>query len=169
MDRRIFLYSCILLLIYAIGVNPAPVFTQEEFIAELDGNQVVPSVDTTNARGMGEFRFSSSTGAVETLELYYSIKATNIMNITELHLHQGLNGENGPIVVDLTSKIDPNYNVTGIISSGNVTMEEDLLQGPLLGKEEYGLGILYDNMQQNRIYVDIHTAEHHDGEIRGDI
>jgi hypothetical protein len=68
------------------------------------------------------------------------------------HIHQGKAGENGLPVAPL--------------SMGNGKITASNLQGPLSGKQ---LKDLVDLMSNGGAYVNIHTQQHQDGEIRGQI
>ncbi len=68
------------------------------------------------------------------------------------HIHQGKAGENGPPVAPLS------------MGKGKITASD--LQGPLSGKQ---LKDLVDLMSNRGAYVNIHTQQHQDGEIRSQI
>jgi hypothetical protein len=68
------------------------------------------------------------------------------------HIHQGKAGESGPPVAPLS------------MGKGKITASD--LQGPLSGKQ---LKDLVDLTSNGGAYVNIHTQQHQDGEIRGQI
>jgi hypothetical protein len=77
----------------------------------------------------------------------------------------GKQGQNGPIVVTLfKADIPTEKMVTGLLSEGNITTAN--LEGPLAGKQ---LSDLTSSMQAVETYVNIHTVQHKNGEIRGQI
>ena len=81
-------------------------------------------------------------------------------------IHMGKAGENGDAIVDLlntpTSKDkDTTY---GMILRGNFS--DSGLKGPMQGKT---LDDLTAAMESGDTYVNVHTAEHQDGEIRGQL
>lgn len=89
-----------------------------------------------------------------------------ISNASAAHIHQGKAGENGDVVADLlhtpTSKDkDTEY---GMVFRGYVTESDP--KGPMQGKSIQDLVVAMDAGQ---IYVNVHTSEHPDGEIRGQI
>lgn len=96
--------------------------------------------------------------------IWYIINATNIENVTAAHIHSGILGENGPIVATLFDVDVPVERVNGTLVQWNLTA--NMLEGPLLRKQ---LSDLTMNMQSNTTYVNIHSTDHTDGEIRGQI
>ena len=127
--------------------------------APLSGQSEVPPVETS-ATGEGEF----TAPANESIK--YRVNVTGIMNASAAHIHMAKEGENGEVVADLlnspTSKgKDTAY---GMIFRGNLS--DSSLKGPMQGKT---LGDLAAAMDSGDIYVNVHTAEHPDGEIRGQI
>ena len=130
------------------------VFAQsEKFNAKLTGQEEVPPVDT-QATGMAEFMPNGEN-------VNYMINATNIKNVTEGHIHTGVNGTNGPIVVTLFMA-EPNTN--DVNEKGSITA--DKLRGPLEGK---AITDLIASMKNGSTYANIHTDIKPNGEIRGQI
>ena len=130
------------------------VFAQsEKFNAKLTGKEEVPPVDT-QATGMAEFMPNGEN-------VNYMINATNIKNVTEGHIHTGVNGTNGPIVVTLFMA-EPNTN--DVNEKGSITA--DKLRGPLEGK---AITDLIASMKNGSTYANIHTDLKPNGEIRGQI
>jgi CHRD domain len=83
----------------------------------------------------------------------------NIKDVTAGHIHYGKQGENGPIVFTMF-KYDPPRNE--VKESGTITA--DKLEGPLKGKHVSDLALAGSN---GSLYMNIHTVEHPNGEIRG--
>ena len=125
-----------------------------KFGFNLTGSQEVPPVQT-NATGMANI--SSYTIAGDSIT--YSIDAPNIKDVTAGHIHFAKEGENGPIVFTLF-KYDPPRD--GVLETGTITA--DKLEGPLKGKQVSDLAFAGAN---GSLYMNIHTVEHPDGEIRG--
>jgi CHRD domain len=127
--------------------------------APLSGKDEVPPVESS-ATGEAEF----TKVANDTMK--YRVNMTGISNASAAHIHQGKAGENGDIVVDLlntpTSKgKDTAY---GMIFRGNIS--DSSLKGPMQGKT---LSDLATAMESGDTYVNVHTAAHKDGEIRGQL
>ena len=127
--------------------------TAELFNAPLSGQKEVPQVNT-QAMGMAEF---TSNGE----NVDYLIKTTNIEGVTAGDIHSGVEGENGPVIVSLF-KFDLPQNE--ISKSGIITT--DMLKGPMEGKT---IADLISSLKNGNIYVNIHTEQNPNGEIRGQI
>lgn len=128
------------------------------FVAKLRGRNEVPPVET-DATGMAWFRLSSSGES-----LHFLLKVKNIEKVTEAHIHLGEAGENGPIIAFLFGPSKFGITVRKGIVRGSLTSED--LVGPLKGSTIEDLVKLMQNMDT---YVNVHTVEHPDGEIRGQI
>jgi hypothetical protein len=127
--------------------------------AELGGQNEVPPVQTS-ATGEAEF----TVPANDTMK--YRVNITGIMNASGAHIHMAKEGENGEIIADLlntpTSKDkDTAY---GMIFRGNLS--DSSLKGAMQGKT---LDDLAAAMDSGDTYVNVHTAENPNGEIRGQI
>jgi CHRD domain len=84
--------------------------------------------------------------------------------ITAAHIHQGKQGENGPVVVTLFKTNSPTGKINGHLVNGSIS--NDMLEGPLKGKTVVDLGNL---MQSGQAYVNVHTTKNPNGEIRGQV
>lgn len=132
--------------------NPLPIRCFPWFNARLNGSSEVPPVDT---KATGKALITPAKNGTSFL---YSINLTDITP-TAVDIHQGKVGENGPIVVSLYK--------SGIVPCcvpGTITNE--MLEGPLKDK---GLGALSDLITTEQAYLDVHTGQHPDGEIRGQV
>lgn len=134
--------------------------TEQQFTAKLFGDMAVPPIET-NATGLAEFRPILNEGIVA-----YSLNVTNIDQVTMAHIHQAKEGENGPVVVTLIrfKTLTPTGPVNGLLAQGNITSAN--LEGPFAGKQ---LSDLLSAMHSMGVYVDVHTTQYPDGEIRGQI
>jgi hypothetical protein len=119
---------------------------QKKFTAKLSGKDEVPAVDTA-ATGMAQFQLSS-----DGKEINYDLTTTSLQGFMMAHIHQGKTGENGQPVAPLS------------MGKGKITSSD--LQGPLSGKQ---LSDLVGLMSNGGAYVNVHTQQHQDGEIRGQI
>lgn len=118
--------------------------TDMAFHAMLDGMQEVPMVDT-DATGLAAFNLSK-TGMKVT---YFVVVEGLTGDIVGAHLHTGMMGENGPVVVDLTASVNDN------VISGSFDPTE--------------FAGLLDDMNAGNVYINVHTAEFPNGEIRGQL
>jgi CHRD domain len=125
-----------------------------KFGFNLTGSEEVPPVET-NATGMADISAYTIAGD----SITYSVNATNIEDITAGHIHFGKPGENGPIVFTMF-KYDPPRDE--VLESGTITA--DKLEGPMEGKKVSDLAFAGAN---GSLYMNIHTVENPNGEIRG--
>ncbi len=84
--------------------------------------------------------------------------------MTQAHIHQGNSSENGPIIVSLFNASTPTGPVSGQIAEGQTTAANFV--GPLHGKQ---LDNLIALMQNETAYVNVHTEQNPQGEIRGSV
>lgn len=132
------------------------------FTAHLSGGEEVPPVNT---RGQGEAIFQlSDNGTV----LSFRLNVANTDNIQMAHIHIGAKGQSGPIAAWLYPSAPPAVTIPGrfdgTLASGNITAAN--LIGPLQGQP---LSALIDQIKSGNAYVNVHTSQHPDGEIRGQI
>jgi hypothetical protein len=125
----------------------------QKFTADLTGQEEVPP---TNSQATGMAEFTVMGDSVE-----YTVNASNIQGVTAGHIHSGKQGENGPVVVTLFSNDSPTNEV---LETGSIT--PDKLEGPMAGKQ---LTDLAAAMSNGEAYVNIHTEQNPNGEIRGQI
>ena len=133
----------------AILTQPTTAYAQQQsqtFTAKLSGKDEVPPVNT-QATGMAQFQLSS-----DGKEISYDLTAINLNGFMMAHIHQGKAGENGQPVAPLS------------MGKGKITSSD--LKGPLAGKQ---ISDLVDLMKNGGAYVNIHTQQNQNGEIRGQI
>ncbi len=128
----------------------------EKFRAKLDGNNEVPAVKTT-AEGVINFKTNNDT-------MTWKMNITGITDATGAHIHNGKTGQNGDVIVDLLTSSKHSNTPTGMILRGNIT--DSSLTGPMKGKT---LADLRSAMTSGDAYVNVHTKDHPNGMIRGQI
>lgn len=132
------------------------------YVASLKGRDEVPPVDT-RAQGQAIFHLSD-----DGTELHYKLIATNIVDILQAHIHVGMPGANGPVVLFLYPEAPPAMLIpgrhTGVLSEGIATAAD--LRGPLAGAS---LEALVDAIESGNAYVNVHTVQNPGGEIRGPV
>ena len=133
-----------------ILTQPTTAYAQQQqsqaFTAKLSGKDELPPVNT-QATGMAQFQLSS-----DGKEINYDLTATNLQGFMMAHIHQGKAGENGQPVAPLS------------MGKGKIISSD--LKGPLAGKQ---ISDLVDLMKNGGAYVNIHTQQNQNGEIRGQI
>lgn len=136
---------------------------QRNFRAHLSGRNEVPDTVTTMGTGEAIFQVSKDGKSIS-----YKLITSNIKNLLMAHIHLGTPSENGPIVVWLYPKTPPPHLISGrfdgVLATGTFTAEN--LTGPLAGES---LDSLIVKMKMGDTYVQVHTTQHHAGEIRGQI
>lgn len=123
--------------------------------SRLRGSNEVPRV-STRASGKVVLRPNAEGG------IDYDIRAVRIDGVVAAHLHYGARGENGPVVAGLLD--EPAGDGFRLRLSGTVT-ESDLV-GPFEGMSTADLWRAID---EGMIYVNIHTSDFPDGELRSNL
>src|SRR4029079_19698095 len=91
---------------------------------KLDGNNEVPPINST-AEGVINFKTKNDM-------LTWKMNVTGTNDATGVHMHKGISGENGEIVVDLMKVSKHSDTPKGMTMRGIVT--ESSLTGSLAGK-----------------------------------
>jgi hypothetical protein len=140
--------SLAFVIVCSIAITQPSVYAQQQqsIIAKLTGKNEVPPVNT-QATGTAQFQLSS-----DGKELNYDLSAINLNGFMMAHIHQGKAGENGQPVAPLQ------------MGKGKVTSSD--LQGSLAGKQ---ISDLVDIIKNGQAYVNVHTDQNQNGEIRGQI
>lgn len=142
------------------------IFAQQNFnrfTAKLSGSNEVPPVSTA-ALGIATFHILP-VGHQQVIN--YELHLKDIRGVTGAHIHIGKQGENGPVVAGL---FNPGMNgpptgaINGLLSAGTLTSSE--LTGPLAGKTIDSLVII---IRGGGAYVNVHTTQNQNGEVRGQI
>ena len=99
-------------------------------------------------------------------ELYYKLIVANIETVVAAHLHVGVRGVNGPVVVPLfmAPAGSPLISPQGVIAEGVITTES--LVGPFA---DLTLADLIAAIEAGRIYTNVHSVKYPAGEIRGQV
>jgi|SRR5215208_2960564 hypothetical protein len=136
------------------------------YSAQLSGDKEVPPIQT-NTSGTAELRLPLSAIMSPQATVEYTVNVTDIENVTAAHIHKGKIGENGDIVVTLckTGTCSSDGAMNGALSVGE-TFNATNLEGPMAGKQ---IEDLANNMSNGGTYINVHTLQHPNGEIRGQI
>ena len=132
-------------------------------VARMTGEGQNPAVDT-QARGAVVFTVEDD-GSIG-----YEFYVANIDNMTMAHIHLAPEGESGPVVQWLypsAEATEPELvedNLWGLPVSDTITGEN--LTGPLEGES---LEDLVAEIEDGNAYVNVHTEQNPEGEIRGQI
>ncbi|MEZ4585750.1 MAG: CHRD domain-containing protein [Gemmatimonadales bacterium] len=133
-----------LALVALLAAAAAPPPVAEVFLqAEMTGTTEVPGPGDRDGRGTIRLRVLADSGKV-----CYEATITGIARPRQVHVHQGEVGSAGPPVVTLTSDLAAN-------PSGCVMTEPAVLAEVV--------------EQPGRFYLNVHSAEHPAGAIRGQL
>lgn len=149
---RVVLLALVLVVGFAITVSAA--HEGLEFNVSLSPNQEVMDV-TSDATGEAYFAVSEDGESLE-----FTVSASNLMGTMAGHLHSGATGENGPVELLLFENAEPTDS-NGEVASGTLTAED--LVGDMTWQD------FSKALVAGEIYVNLHTEENPDGEIRGQL
>lgn len=111
-----------------------------QFVANLTSNQEVPRVDFTDSEGTATVNLNPDN------TLTYALTTTSLEEATAAHIHLGSATEAGPIIFPLTGGPTSWAGTTGVLSAEQLTA-----------------------LNEGRLYINVHTLENPNGEIRGTI
>jgi hypothetical protein len=145
------------------GIPPVRVFT-----ATMDPGQEVYGGDphpgdVSEASGSATFQV-----APDGESLKYRLRVSNIENVTMAHIHVAPAETNGPVVVWLYGPAQPEEIISGpfsgVLAEGVITAEDFVGQWQWESLED-----LLDRMRAGETYVNVHTLQFPEGEIRGQV
>lgn len=123
------------------------------------------TLPNTGTAPLAEATFEKAESAEE---IRYTLKVHNLANITMAHLHVGLKeGISTPVVWLYPSSPPPKLIpglFDGVLAQSTITAKD--LVGPLRGQP---LSALIKEMEAGNTYVNIHTKEHPDGSVCGQV
>ena len=128
----------------------------DKYFTPLTGMEEVPPVNT-NSTGIALFDLLNN-------HLNFKVNVTMLENIKSAHIHVGEFGQKGEIIVSLLNSSSPINIHNGTLVKGQLTATD--LVGSLKGKTINDLVKLFNN---TKTYLNIHTKQYPNGEIRGQI
>lgn len=152
---NILLLMSMLIIIPFFSFNTAS-SEDNKYSTPLTGMEEVPPVNTTST-GMALFELVNN-------QIDFKVNVTNLDKIKAAHIHLGEFGQNGEIIAPLLNSSVPVDVQNGNLVEGKLTPTD--LVGALQGKTINDLIQLFNN---TRTYVNIHTEQYPNGEIRGQI
>jgi CHRD domain len=156
-----FAATLLILGIAAAGVINSASAQQQKFTIKLSGSNEVPPVNTAGT-GVASFKLSQDGKSLD-----YQLNVTKMNSVMGAHIHSGKQGENGPVVAGLFNPAmngPPTGAVNGQLSKGTITAAD--LQGPLAGKQ---ISDLINMLKTGGAYVNVHTSQNQNGELRGQV
>ena len=109
-------------------------------LVTLSGSNEVPPV-TTSASGKGSVKVAADKTVSGSV-------TTKGLTATAAHIHEGEMGKNGPVVIALTKSGDDKW----VVPDGAKFSDAQ-----------------YESYKAGKLYVNVHSAAHKDGEIRGQL
>lgn len=141
-------------------IDDQTMMVNPDFDVTLTGASEVPPVQT-NASGFADLDVEIEDGQ---RVVDYHLYVNNSNRVTQAHIHQGNSSENGPIIVSLFNASTPTGPLSGELVEGHITPANFV--GSLQGKQ---LDDLIALMQNGTAYVNVHTEQNPQGEIRGTV
>ena len=135
------------------------IIEKQTFRAHLRGSD---ESTPNESKSHGQFRLTLSDDGTE---LHYQLAVTNIENVTGAHIHCGIVGLDGPIVVSLMIGTASGKR---ILQEGTIT-SADIAAGSSCIGEVPTIDALVNSIRNEATYVNVHTTALPGGEIRGQI
>lgn len=156
------LFTGLVSLAATVGFSNTAFAGTQTYNAKLSGDQEVPPVQST---GTGSAKFQLPLSAISSPQaiIKYTVNATGLENITAAHIHSGKMGANGDVVVTLCKDQSCTIMNDGTLSVSR-TFDSANLTGPIKSMDALTMA-----MTNGETYVNVHTQQHPDGEIRGQI
>ena len=113
----------------------------------------------------GEAQFALASGGKQ---MHFDVTVHDLKDVTMAHLHMAPTGQNGPVVVWLYPSEQHEALIKGITNGklAEATITADDFVGPLKGKP---FGELVSKIKSGDIYVNVHTKQNPEGELRGQL
>src|SRR6188768_915301 len=141
--KRILLFVCILIAGTANMLYADHLSSSLQFSAKMTGSQEVPAL-TLDAQGIGIFTLDETRKT-----LYINVSLNNLSGpITGMHIHDGVAGQNGSVIFNLVPFLTGNR-AKAVLHDIDPAVVTKLINGGF--------------------YINVHTALHPNGEIRGQI
>jgi len=128
----------------------------QKYFTPLTGMEEVPPVNT-NGTGIALFDLLDN-------HINFKVNVTMLKNIQSAQIYRGEFGQNGEIIISLLNSSSPIDVHNGTLVKGQLTAKD--LVGSLKGKTINELVQLFNN---TKAYLNIHTEQYPNGEIRGQI
>lgn len=128
----------------------------QKYFTPLTGMEEVPPVNT-NGTGIALFDLVDNN-------INFKVNVTMLKNIQSAQIYRGEFGQNGEIIISLLNFSSPIDVDNGTLVKGQLTAKD--LVGSLKGKTINELVQLFNN---TKAYLNIHTEQYPNGEIRGQI
>jgi CHRD domain len=98
--------------------------------------------------------------------MWFQLNITNLQGITNAQIHSGKQGENGPPLVQLYHSDTPTVIINDKLFSGTLYTDQGTFVGTMIDKQLFDLEMA---MRDGETYVNVHTQQNPNGEVRGQI
>jgi uncharacterized membrane protein YgcG len=166
------------------GLFSGAVYSQEgqgPFVANITGQDEVPPVESM-VRGVGIFTLNQDSTQLTfhlSVQQLQQVTTEDGTRLTQAHLHCAPPGQAGPIVVDLLGMVRggliPPLELRAAVSDANIVQEADQMTAEqtacsaTIGSPITNMSELIQAIQAGNIYVNVHTEQNPQGEIRGQL
>lgn len=154
------LLGAVLLIVPGAAHGGPQGFDDADFKAELTGAEEVPPVSTSTT---GEAKFIVDPSETEIAFELEVEEAVDVLAEAGAHIHCAPEGENGPVVAFLAGQVPGGFD-------GHVGQKATLTEANIVN-DACGATIaeLVESMEDGDTYVNVHSAAHPAGEVRGQI
>ncbi len=151
---RSFIHNSFALLMAMMVLAMSPVAAATaDLTAELSGDQEVPPVETA---ATGSASVSVDTDADSGSQLCFDVTSTDLEGgaVVGAHIHEGAEGENGPVVVTLQAVIDGEGTAEGCATDAEIDVSAE-------GSDDADVAAFLADIIANpaNYYVGVHTAD----------
>ncbi|HYE60224.1 MAG TPA: CHRD domain-containing protein [Candidatus Kapabacteria bacterium] len=159
---KVFVGLCLSVALVAFPASAQVDTYKHTLSTTMTGNEEVSAV-STNATGDAVFH----VGANEDM-IHYVLNVYNGNDVTMAHLHCGRPGESGPDIVPLYTN-SAGADVHGQLASGTIIATDLMTKASTCNPNIQNMNHLIQAMREGTIYVNVHTAQHPQGELRGQV
>ena len=149
-----------------VGLANAGKGTDLEFKTKLRGDNVAPT--PVNTETHGKFKAKFKRGEIE-----FRLKLRDGFAAMSAHLHCAPEGQEGPIVARLAGSDNAGWDVDGKWVKDTFLVDRNIEANTDTSGDCPDVIKTVDDlvaaMENDNIYVDVHTADNPDGEVRGQV
>lgn len=148
-----------------VGLAHAGKGNELEFKTKLKGDDVAPTSVRTETEGKFKAKFKKG-------EIEFRLKLRDGFAAMSAHLHCAPEGQEGPVVARLAGFDDAGWDVDGNWVKDTFLLDRNIEATDTSGNCPNVIETVDDlvaAMEDGNIYVDVHTADFPDGEVRGQV
>jgi hypothetical protein len=130
---------------------------------QLRGSEEMPPV-TTEMKGWLHIRYDARHDRMP-----FHLAVWDGKDVTMAHLHCGLAGQTGPIVVTLFGEVTGGFDINGTLVRSAIEDDNILPAGASCPTAITSVASLQTAIEKHEVYVNVHTVAHPNGEIRAQL